>query len=167
MIPESLTRKLAGNERPEDDSALERELAIARSNGHRVPEIDLSSTVITAAQARLTLSRLKVSEDELFWQVMLTYRRFPLGIGGELLDLDEILQRSMQSTWSADYPDFPERFLELSSGEGEGSYLYERSTGFVFDIGWNAMDDLIAGKLTPKWTDYAAFLESYYGVEPK
>ncbi len=166
MIPETLIRKLAGNERPEDSAGLEQELAIARAKVYRVPNIDLSLAVITVQQARSALSRLQIDENGVFGEIMLRYRAFPLGSGGELLDLDQVLERSIRSNWSVDYPDFSARFLELSSGEGEGSFLYERSTGFVFDCDWNAMQELLAGEVTPKWTSYSAFLESYYDIGP-
>lgn len=166
MIPESLIRKLAGNERPEASAGLEQELAAARAKGYKVPNLDISLAVITVQQARSALSRLQIDEKEVFSEIMLRYRAFPLGSGGELLDLEQILERSSCSNWSVDYPDFSARFLELSTGEGEGSFLYERSTGFVFNVDWNAMRELLAGELAPTWTSYSAFLGWYYDIEP-
>lgn len=166
MIPELLIRKLAGNERPEDSVGLEQELAIARAKGYKVPNLDLSLAVITVEQARSALSRLQIDEAEVFSEIMLKYRAFPPGSGGELLDLEQILERSSSSNWSVDYPDFSARFLELSSGEGEGGFLYERATGFVFNVDWNAMQALLTSALAPTWTSYSAFLEWYYDIRP-
>lgn len=162
MISERLRQKFEGEVRPKDSKALDEELAQAKAKGFHIPNIDYSKTVITMEQARSALTHLGVNSDPFFCEVMSTYRGFPLGSGVELYSLAEILSSSNDMYWESDYPGFHSCYLQLSSIEGEGSYFYEKSTGAIFDASWSEMDNLVGGRLAPRWRNYEAFLNWYY-----
>jgi hypothetical protein len=58
--------------------------------------------------------------------------------------------------------DIPLDFVALTSHEGEGMLLYEKSSGAVFDIGYEDIDQLVSGALQAKWPSFDAFLQTYY-----
>ncbi len=54
-----------------------------------------------------------------------------------------------------------DEFLCLTSGEGEGFYLYEIGTGAVFDVNVGELDDLERGRLQPRWSSFFELLRWY------
>lgn len=90
----------------------------------------------------------------------------PLGRGDELVTLENIEALSTDA-----YPDLAahphlygiEDFLRISSIEGEGSYFYNRKTDAVHDASWGQEPDMVSGKLEPKFSSFAEFLDWYYG----
>ena len=163
MLSKKVAQLLEENLRPETQKDFERELEIAKSKGYKVLERDYSKTVITQEQAESALEKLGIGSDSVFYQVMKRVRFFPLGAGEELNTLDQIIRYAKNSFWGDDYPGFSDKYLELSSIEGEGSYFYERATDCVYDVGWSDMDSLIEGKLAPTWNKFSDFIEWYYG----
>jgi hypothetical protein len=161
-IPDRVKQALVGRERPEDRAALEAELAAARARGFKIPAIDTAQMVITAEQARVAIKRAGLDESSLFGKIMVTYRGFPPGNGSELYALDEVLACADGGFWDDEYPGFSQRFLQLSSIEGQGSYFYEIATGAVYDAGWEQMAALTSGTLRAAWVSYEAFLVWYY-----
>jgi hypothetical protein len=87
----------------------------------------------------------------------------PLGKGDELFTLDQIIENYENSFWADEYPNITDRYLQLSSIEGEGSYFYDKETDAVYSVDWSEMDDFMAGKLQPTWKSFYDFLEWYYG----
>jgi hypothetical protein len=87
------------------------------------------------------------------------------GKGDELFDLERIIEESQNSFWKDKYPNLTDRYLQLSSIEGEGSYFYDKKTDVVYDVDWNQMDDFVSGKLKPKWKSFYDFLEWYYNED--
>ena len=54
-----------------------------------------------------------------------------------------------------------EEFLCLTSGEGEGFYLYEFSTGAIFDVDVDELDELESGSLKPRWSSFFDLMRWY------
>jgi len=88
------------------------------------------------------------------------------GRGEELYDLERIMKEMKQPfcMWEK-YPQIGKRYLQLSSIEGQGSYFYDKETDALYDVGWDEMDDFMAGKLKPLFTSFYDFLEWYYSEE--
>lgn len=61
--------------------------------------------------------------------------------------------------------DLPNRFVCFSSGQGEGAYLYETTTGHVWDFDLASRSDFLAGKQRPKWQSFFEFM-TWYLAEP-
>ena len=79
-----------------------------------------------------------------------------------LYTLEEIINDYKNPFWKDQYPNLSDRYLRISSIEGEGSYFYDKETDAVYDVDWNQMDDFVAGKLKPKFNSFYDFLEWYY-----
>ena len=99
------------------------------------------------------------------------YYSFAVGGCGEkdnadcLCTLEQILEDYKNPFWKEQYPNLTDRYLRISSIEGQGSYFYDKETDAVYDVGWDEMDDFMAGKLKPLFTSFYDFLEWYYGDE--
>ncbi len=89
----------------------------------------------------------------------------PSGNGGQLFDLEQIVEDYQNPFWIEQYPNLTERYLQISSIEGEGSYFYDKDTDAVYDVDWGEMDDFVAGNLEPKWKSFYDFLEWYYSED--
>ena len=86
-----------------------------------------------------------------------------LGKGSELCTFEQIIE-------IADLHEHEEihgmdRFLRISSTEGEGSYFYCKSTDAVYDISWGNEEDMAKGDLLPIYNSFAKFLSWYYSDE--
>ena len=141
------------------------ELNEARLKGYNVPDIDYSDDVITQEQSVIALNKFCIKSDTLFYEVMEKVRHFPNG-KGEILDtLNQVIDHKESLFWDEEFPNFSDRFLQLSSIEGEGSYFYEKATDHVYDADWGDMEKLVSGELKPTWQTYEEFLEWYYSDE--
>ncbi len=89
---------------------------------------------------------------------------------GVLLELNELLsptpQLSETSRYSWEELGLSRDVLTLTSWEGEGAVLYAKSTGAVYDLGWDRIDALNAGVERPTWPDFETFLEHYVLGDP-
>jgi len=82
-----------------------------------------------------------------------------------LYTLEQIIEDYKNPFWKDKYPNLTDRYLRISSIEGEGSYFYDKETDAVYDVDWNQMDDFVAGKLKPMFNSFYDFLEWYYDEE--
>jgi hypothetical protein len=99
----------------------------------------------------------------------------PMGKGEELFTLDQILENYQSQNWlnlfpervalKEKYPHAGERYLQITSIEGGGSYFYDKETDYVYDVDWGREEDMITGKLKPWFTSFYDFLEWYYSDE--
>ena len=108
------------------------------------------------------LSYLGVEEGTVFYQFYTKIGYIPNGQGEPLHSLDEIIGEKESQFHENDYPGIYDRFLQISSIEGEGSYFYEIDTEIVYDADWGEEDAMMSGKLEKKWPSFYAFLEWYY-----
>ena len=49
----------------------------------------------------------------------------PMGRGGQLYDLEQIIEDHKNPFWGEQYPNIQDRYLRISSIEGEHSYFYD------------------------------------------
>ena len=164
MINSQILSIFGKHERPETQEEFELELQAARAKGHNVPNIDFTKSIITKKQAEETLEKLGANQNSLFYLIHSQFRHFPMGQGEELHNLGNISKAAERLFWDDEYPSFSKDFLELSSPEGEGSYFYKIDTDEVYDASWNDMDDLISGRLIPRWANFQEFIEWYYNL---
>jgi len=95
--------------------------------------------------------------------------------GQELFTLDQILENYQSQNWVAllpekkrnefqeKYPNARERYLQITSIEGGGSYFYDKETDYVYDVNWGEEEAMIKGEKTPWFTSFYDFLKWYYG----
>lgn len=57
--------------------------------------------------------------------------------------------------------ELPEKYVCLSSIQGEGAYLYDRDTGEVWDFDLALRDDLLSGNQMPRWKSFFEFMSWY------
>ncbi|WP_263834051.1 hypothetical protein [Sulfurospirillum oryzae] len=81
------------------------------------------------------------------------------------MNLKEIVEEYRHPFWGDKYPGIEQKYLRISSIEGEGSYFYDKETDAVYEVEWKDMDDFMAGKLQPLFTSFYDFLEWYYSEE--
>jgi hypothetical protein len=162
MISEKIIHILADEKRPKNQIELDQEINIARKKGYKIPSIDLTNIVIAQEQAIKSLEKLRIDANSDFYQIMKDFRGFPIGQGSELNSLDQIVSFLENGFWDDEYPNFSEKYLQLSSAEGEGSYFFDRKSGEIYDVGWGDMDHFYEGKIEAKWKNFTEFLEWYY-----
>jgi hypothetical protein len=66
----------------------------------------------------------------------------------------------VRETWQ-----LPERYVCLTSCEGEGAYLYDRSNGSVHDFSLAHRDAFLSGEPKAQWRGFHAFMTWYLGGE--
>jgi hypothetical protein len=77
----------------------------------------------------------------------------------ELMDLASPTPQIRNATeFAREVHGVSDRFVALTSGEGEGFYLYDTDTEAVYDISVKDVKDLVAGRVPPRWSDFFGFL---------
>ena len=105
------------------------------------PDDVLSKMFTNQQRAGLIMDSLGVNPDSSFYKAFKKYWEFPRGRGEEISAISVIEEDARNSFWEEEYPDISQKFLQLSSIEGEGSYFYEIATDSVFDVAWG--DDFL------------------------
>jgi hypothetical protein len=77
--------------------------------------------------------------------------------GGSMADTAEFVH----STWGV-----PERFVPFTSCEGEGAYLYDRTSGEVWDFSLASQAGFVAGEQSPMFVSFFDFMRWYLDVTP-
>ena len=167
VIPEKIQQILNGNERPKDFLELEKELDIARAKGYTVVDISYEDGIYIREQAKQAIKKMGIDSESIFAYIMTEYRNLPLGRGEELYSLDQIIDEKESQFHEDEYPGIYDRFLQLSSIEGEGSYFYEIATDIVYDTNWGDEECMMNGKLEKKWFSFLNFIEWYYSIGDK
>jgi hypothetical protein len=102
---------------------------------------------------------------EFFFTYTITFFRSAVS-DEELCDIAEpTAEITVGTTFVHEVWKLPERFVCLTSGQGEGGYLYETTTGQVWDFDLASRSDFIAGKQRPKWQSFFEFM-TWYLAEP-
>ncbi|MCP4969122.1 MAG: hypothetical protein GY932_00840 [Arcobacter sp.] len=125
----------------------------------------LDSEIITEKEAINILERLNINKNTAFYEFYITFKGIDSSEQEEadlMYSLDEIYEDYKNPFWADKYPNIQEKYLQISSIEGHGSYFYDKKTDAVYDVHWGEMDDLITGKLKPWFTSFYDFLEWYY-----
>lgn len=82
-----------------------------------------------------------------------------------LFELQEVLDAYTNPFWGDVYPGIENRFLQLSSIEGEHSYFYDKNSDSVYSADWSQMSDLMNEKLTPIFSSFEEFLEWFFSIK--
>ncbi|QSQ11374.1 hypothetical protein [Myxococcus landrumensis] len=114
------------------------------------------------------LSRLEVAREGALPEF---YRRFAgpfvsRRTGFELLDLYEEGARSVEGMTRTLRERFgvPKDYLVLTDFLGGGVLVWDSSSGAVFSVDFEGgLEDLLAGRLSPKWESFEAFVSFYLG----
>jgi hypothetical protein len=133
----------------------------------------LDRQIITEDEALNALNYLKIDKDSIFYEFYKTFR----STSDELYELNEILENYQSQNWitllpekvknefKEKYPNAGERYLQITSIEGGGSYFYDKETDYVYNVDWGEEENMITGKLKPWFTSFYDFLEWYYSEE--
>lgn len=162
MLSETVLSVLDKNSRPYSLSEYEEKVQENRRAGRNIPALDPKKIVATQEIAAEVLRELGVDEDSLFFYVMKKCQYFPKGNGEEINNLREVWKESKDGFWDEEFPDLTDRYLPLSSIEGEGSYFYGKNTGGVYDVDWAEMAELAENRMEPRWSTFEDFLNWYY-----
>ena len=54
--------------------------------------------------------------------------------------------------------------MALTSDESEGMYLYNKNNKSVYDFSVGQSQDLINGKIQPRWNSFNEFLEWFFVI---
>ena len=123
----------------------------------------VKSIIWTQEQAKEKLNELGVKPNSTFFELYLNSFYDPDNIKlDQLYGLSEIYEDYKNPFWADKYPNITDRYLQISSIEGEHSYFYDKETDAVYSVDWGEMDDFMAGKLEPQWKSFYDFLEWYY-----
>ena len=82
--------------------------------------------------------------------------------GEELLDLCSPTRQIAGATdFGRDVYEVPASYICLTSGEGEGFYLYSIADRIVYDVDVDQLDALEAGQIKARWESFYDLLEWY------
>jgi hypothetical protein len=157
MLPDNVNKMLDELERKFPSKSKDEERAILLKQG--CSETYIRKTLRDSNEKLADLGVPKVSD---FYEFYSRTRFMPVGEGEELNTLDGIIEHKESGFHEEDCPGIYDRFLQLSSIEGEGSYFYEIETGIVYDADWGEEKAMMLGTLEKKWPSFYAFLEWYY-----
>ena len=120
--------------------------------------------IVTMNESIIVLNKMGINKTTAFYEFYSTF--FSVDSSEQeadlMYDLNEIYENYKQPFWADKYPNIQERYLQISSIEGEGSYFYDKQTDYLYDVAWKDMDDFINGKLKPLFISFYDFLEWYY-----
>ena len=121
-----------------------------------------------ALQAFQALMQMEIDKESEFGEFYTRYR------GGfisseprpELLDIagPAIPAIPDQTAYVLDRYELPEEFVALTSDESEGMYLYNKNNKSVYDFSVGQSQDLINGKIQPRWNSFNEFLEWFFVI---
>ncbi len=159
MLPKSVQKIIAKQETEESENHISQEetKALLRKQGCSEAYIE---KVFTPPENKLEY--LGVAEGCAFYEFYTNIGFIPMGQGDELHSLDEIINEKESQFHEDEYPGIYDRFLQISSIEGEGSYFYDIELGLVYDANWGEENSMIEGTLEKKWPGFYEFLEWYY-----
>jgi hypothetical protein len=115
--------------------------------------------------AEAALNGLGIPLDSEIAEFFLTHQisQFSSDVSDEqLCDVAEPSEEICAGTqFIRDVWELPEQYVCLTSAQGEGAYLYERSTGGVWDFNLSSREKFLAGKENARWNSFFEFLTWY------
>lgn len=124
---------------------------------------DTSRSDVGLAQS--ALAQLGVKRDSEFWEF---YSEYCVSAVMSSVSTEELMDPSDPGPQLADVTEFAretyeleEGFVCITSGEGEGFYLYSLAEASVYDVGVDELDDLEAGRIKPRWASFYDFMRWY------
>jgi hypothetical protein len=167
MLPKNINDWIVLNPRPINRYGKEYE-KIINNLFSSCSEQHLKDYMITSLESKKVLIEMGINPNTAFYEYYVAFISTDSSENEEvdlLYDLDEIYEDYKQPFHADNYPNITDRYLRISSIEGEGSYFYDKKTDAVYDVDWGEMDDFMVGKLKPIFTSFYAFLEWYYSEE--
>ncbi|GIW80234.1 MAG: hypothetical protein KatS3mg105_2041 [Gemmatales bacterium] len=67
----------------------------------------------------------------------------------------------MATAFVRDVWEVPERMICLTTTEGEGAFLYDLSSGAIYDFSLSEQAELCNGSLSPRWNSFFEFIAWY------
>jgi len=153
MLPKNVISKLKSIYRPNN------------RNENSVKEFEQLFPILTVSEAQKILDLIGIKNKNTFYEYYSSFMPSGSVFREEvdlLYDLDEIYEDYKNPYWKIQYPNLTDRYLQISSIEGEHSYFYDKETDAVYSVNWSQMDDFVAGKLEPMFNSFYDFLEWYY-----
>jgi hypothetical protein len=115
-----------------------------------------------AAPVAAELARLGIDKRNQFGEFFREYRVSTVASSASTEELMDLLSPSEQvrdaTQFARDAYDLVEGYVALTSGEGEGFFLYRVKGGEVFDLAVDDFDALEAGQVQPRWSTFYDFL---------
>lgn len=115
-----------------------------------------------ATPVAAALARLGIDEGTEFAEFFRAYRVSTVASTESTEELMDLLTPSEQirdaTEFARDAYDLVLGYVALTSGEGEGFYLYSVARGGIFDVGVDEFDSLEAGRLQPRWATFYDFV---------
>jgi hypothetical protein len=122
------------------------------------------------ADAIEALAELGISLDCELAELLLERNLCTLYSEGALSDLVDISSPNRDIELSTNFVhsvwELPERYLCISSCQGEGGYLYDRSSHEVIDFELATRTDFLAGNYLQKWDTFYEFLIWFLSASP-
>jgi hypothetical protein len=126
----------------------------------------VDSIIWTASDAHQALNEVGIRVDTSLYHFYLNGFELPnCSRSEELFGLAEVLHDYRDSFWGDRYDGFQERYLLLSSIEGEYSYFYDKVEDQVYGVGWESMKEFVQGSVAPLFSSSYQFLSWYYSEE--
>jgi len=126
----------------------------------------INEMLITQDDRKNALNEIGIQDNTTFYEFFINYAEESFNEEADLMyALDEIYEDYKNSFWSDKYPNITDRYLQISSIEGEYSYFYDKETDAVYGVDWGEMDDFMAENLEPEWKSFYDFLEWYYSED--
>jgi len=163
MLPSNVQKKILY--RPSSRKSIEGMERIKELKSIGYDDDYIKDAIISNEDAHNILIKLGIKNNTSIYQYYLNWCDEPISFRSEdLYGLCEILEAHKNQFWE-EYPQIGKRYLQMSSIEGEWSYFYDKETDAMYGVGWNEMDDFVAGKLKPLFTSFYDFLEWYYSED--
>lgn len=184
MLPENVKAK-AGLHTPvdENDEMYLESIQSLKESGYTDDEIEYLKHFFNKKGCENILHELNVHKNVAFFEYYSNDHNPPdYSIAEDLFGLDQIYEQTHKYNWlnfrlaqyddeeTVEYrnniiktcPNAADRYLQLTSIEGGGSYFYDVETDYVYDVDWGKELDMVTGKLKPWFTSSYDFLEWYY-----
>ena len=161
------------NKLPQNVNAYIDALPIDRNELELVSEIErfrslygdeyVNSIIWCQEDAKAAFKCLGIDRNSLFGKFYLHSFESPEIFRSEdLFGLSEILENFKNSFWDERYNKIGNRYLQLSSLEGEYSYFYDKLNDAIYGVSWNEMEIFMKGELPPLFPTFFEFIQWYY-----
>ncbi len=126
----------------------------------------VGSIIWTAEQARSALDHVGVQHESAFYLFYQNAFDLPQAYRNvDLYGLTQVRDDFDNPFWGDKYKNIQDRYLLISSVEGEYSYFYDKKLDLVYGVGWNEMGKFVSGELAPLFSSFFDFLDWYFSEE--
>ena len=126
----------------------------------------VNSIIWTAEDAKGVLGDLGIQSTSALYSFYQNAFELPQAYRNEeLFGLSQIRDDFNKPFWGDKYKNIQDKFLLISSTEGEHSYFYDKNADSVYGVGWEKMDELLDGTLDPLFSSFFDFFIWYFTGE--